>query len=36
MFPNPGGWQDQPDKLLQAINLIESERRRIMREEEKP
>jgi hypothetical protein len=35
MFPNPGGWQDQPDKLLQAINLIESERRRISQEEQK-
>lgn len=35
MFPNPGGWQDQPHKFLQAMNVIEAERRRISREEDK-
>jgi hypothetical protein len=34
MFPNPGTWQDQPDKLLQAFNLISAERAKIQREEE--
>ena len=34
LFPNAGGWQDQPAKLLQAIHIIESERRRIAEEEE--
>jgi len=35
MFPNAGGWQDQPEKLLKAFNVIESERRKIRADEEK-
>ncbi len=33
-FPNPGGWMEQPEKLLQALQIIESERARIVRAEE--
>lgn len=34
LFPNPGGWQSQPAALLQAIQIIESERRKIAEEED--
>jgi len=34
LFPNAGGWQSQPAKLLQAIQIIESERRKVVEEED--
>jgi hypothetical protein len=33
MFPNPGGWLEQPAKLLQVFRLIDGERGRIEEEE---
>lgn len=32
-LPNPGGWLDQPAKLIEAIEFIETEMQRIDREE---
>ena len=35
MWPNAGGWQDQPGILLQAFQVIERERRKIAQDEDK-
>lgn len=32
-LPNPGGWMDQPAKLIEAIELIETQVQRIDEEE---
>jgi hypothetical protein len=34
-LPNPGGWMDQPVKLVDTFEIIDSEVRKIQQEKEK-